>query len=109
MRSQNRPSFSGFKVLLKELQSLGLDVKLLRDDGTEVEVQENVDYNERDLRSVIEGDREPRQQESFGAHGYQEQEFAGGELVDVDPEEELLESLEGLEDSEAEADDFDEE
>ena len=65
--------------------------------------------NERDLRSVIEGDREPRQQESFGAHGYQEQEFAGGELVDVDPEEELLESLEGLEDSEAEADDFDEE
>ena len=100
-----------FKVLLKELQSLGLDVKLLRDDGTEVEVQENVDYNERDLRSVIEGDREPRQQESFGAHGYQEQEFAGGELVDVDPEEELLESLEGLEegDSEAEADDFDEE
>ena len=96
-----------FKVLLKELQSLGLDVKLLRDDGTEVEVQENVDYNERDLRSVIEGDREPRQQESFGAHGYQEQEFSGGELVDVDPEEELLESLEGLEDSEA--DDFDEE
>ncbi|WP_434310109.1 DNA-directed RNA polymerase subunit beta [Hominifimenecus sp. rT4P-3] len=99
-----------FKVLLKELQSLGLDVKLLRDDGTEVEVKENVDYNERDLRAVIEGDREPRHQESFSAHGYQEQEFSDGELVDVDPEEdELLEDLDGLGEADPDEVDFDEE
>ena len=46
-----------FKVLLKELQSLGLDVRVLRDDGTEVEMTENIDYGDTDLRSIIEGDR----------------------------------------------------
>ncbi len=39
-----------FKVLLKEFQSLGLDVSVLKDDGTEVEIAENVDYGETDLR-----------------------------------------------------------
>ncbi len=44
-----------FKVLLKELQSLGLDVKVLKDDNTEVHLLESVDYGDTDLRSVIEG------------------------------------------------------
>ena len=73
-----------FKVLLKELQSLGLDVRVLRDDNTEVEIGENVDYDETDLRSIIEGDRHYNREESFGDYGYQKQEFEGGELVDVD-------------------------
>ena len=47
-----------FKVLLKELQSLGLDVKVLKDDNTEVHLLESVDYGDTDLRSVIEGDPE---------------------------------------------------
>ncbi len=72
-----------FKVLLKELQSLGLDVRVLRDDNTEVEIGENVDYGETDLRAIIEGDRHFNQEESFGDYGYQKQEFEGGELVDV--------------------------
>ena len=42
-----------FKVLLKELQSLALDVRVLRDDNTEVEIMETVDYGETDLRSII--------------------------------------------------------
>ena len=42
-----------FKVLLKELQSLALDVRVLRDDNTEVEIMENVDYGETDLRHII--------------------------------------------------------
>ena len=66
-----------FKVLLKELQSLGLDVRVLRDDNTEVEIGENVDYDETDLRSIIEGDRHYNRDESFGDYGYQEQEFEG--------------------------------
>ena len=79
-----------FKVLLKELQSLGLDVKVLRDDNTEVEIMETVDYGDTDLRSVIEGDRHSRdrEEESFGKHGYTQQEFEGEELVDVEEEDE---------------------
>ena len=73
-----------FKVLLKELQSLGLDVRVLRDDGEEVELSENIDYSDTDLRSIIEGDRHYNRDESYGDYGYQEQEFKGGELVNVD-------------------------
>ena len=77
-----------FKVLLKELQSLALDVRVLRDDNTEVEIMENVDYGETDLRHIIEGDRKYRDEnESFGEHGYTEQEFVGEELTDIEPEE----------------------
>ena len=77
-----------FKVLLKELQSLALDVRVLRDDNTEVEIMENVDYGETDLRHIIEGDRKYRDDnESFGAHGYTEQEFVDGELENIEPEE----------------------
>ena len=77
-----------FKVLLKELQSLGLDVRVLRDDNTEVELSENIDYGDTDLRSIIEGDRHYNQDESYGAYGYQEQEFKGDELVNVDSAQE---------------------
>ena len=78
-----------FKVLLKELQSLALDVRVLRDDNTEVEIMENVDYGETDLRHIIEGDRKYRDEnESFGDHGFTEQEFVGEELEDVEPEDE---------------------
>ncbi len=76
-----------FKVLLKELQSLCLDVRVLRDDNTEVEIGENIDYSDTDLRSIIEGDRGYNQDESFGDYGYQQQEFSDGELVDVEASE----------------------
>ena len=76
-----------FKVLLKELQSLGLDVRVLRDDNTEVEIMETIDYGDTDLRSVIEGDRKYDQKESFGSHGYSQQQFEGEELVDVNEDE----------------------
>jgi len=66
-----------FKVLLKELQSLALDVRVLRDDNTEVEIMETVDYGETDLRSIIEGKKYRDEKESFGAHGFTEQEFVG--------------------------------
>ncbi|MCH1981475.1 DNA-directed RNA polymerase subunit beta [Ruminococcus sp. OA3] len=78
-----------FKVLLKELQSLGLDVKVLKEDQTEVEIMETVDYGETDLRSIIEGDRGYSSDESYGEYGFSKQEFAGEELIDVEePEEE---------------------
>ena len=76
-----------FKVLLKELQSLGLDVRVLNEDQTEVEIMESVDYGDTDLHSIIEGDRHRSQDESYGAMGYTKQEFSGEELVDIDESE----------------------
>ena len=75
-----------FKVLLKELQSLGLDVRVLKDDNTEVEIMETIDYGETDLRSIIEGDRHYHDEESYGEHGFSQQEFEGEELVDIEEE-----------------------
>jgi DNA-directed RNA polymerase subunit beta len=72
-----------FKVLLKELQSLALDVRVLRDDNTEVQIAESTDYEETDLRAIIEGDRRYRDEESFSEFGYQKQEFKDQELVNV--------------------------
>lgn len=92
-----------FKVLLKELQSLALDVRVLRDDNTEVQIAESTDYEETDLRAIIEGDRHYREEESFGDFGYQKQEFKDNELVTVEEDEEE----EGLDDSYEEFDDAD--
>ena len=85
-----------FKVLLKELQSLGLDVKVLREDQTEVEIMETVDYTESEFRYELEGDSKnyDYESESFSQHGYQTQEFdeSNGELVsaeDADPYDEV--------------------
>ncbi len=80
-----------FKVLLKELQSLGLDVRVLRDDNTEVELAETIDYSDTDLRALIEDDRGYNRQEeeqSLGSYGFSKQEFEDGELVDVEEDEE---------------------
>lgn len=91
-----------FKVLLKELQSLGLDVKVLREDQTEVEIMESIDYGETDYRYEIEGDSKSYDydKQSLGAHGYQKQEFdqSSGELVTAEDELEELEDVEELED-----------
>jgi DNA-directed RNA polymerase subunit beta len=81
-----------FKVLLKELQSLGLDVRVLKDDNTEVEIKETVDYGETDMRSVLEGDfKDYRKDEDFSKSGYSTQEFdeSSGDLVDVEEESEM--------------------
>ena len=89
-----------FKVLLKELQSLGLDIRVLRDDMTEVEIMENVDYGETDMRHIIEGDSRGRDNEDYAGHGFTKQEFEGEELVDVEEEpEEEDEVFLGLDDT----------
>ena len=75
-----------FKVLLKELQSLGLDVRVLGEDMQEVEIMENVDYGDTDMRSIIEGDSRGREEEDYGSHGFSKQEFEGEELVDIEEE-----------------------
>ena len=78
-----------FKVLLKELQSLGLDVRVLRDNGEEVDMSENIDYSDTnyDLRSIIEGDRRYNDKEDLSDYGFQKQEFQGDELVNVEEDD----------------------
>ncbi|MCM1385682.1 MAG: hypothetical protein NC231_00005, partial [Bacillus sp. (in: Bacteria)] len=84
-----------FKVLLKELQSLGLDVRVLREDQTEVEIMESVDYSETDYRYEMEGDSRDYDydKESLGSLGYQKQEFdeESGELISSEEESDFIE------------------
>ncbi|MBD5096068.1 MAG: DNA-directed RNA polymerase subunit beta [Lachnospiraceae bacterium] len=58
-----------FKVLLKEFQSLGLDVRVLKDDQTEVELTETLDYGDENVKAVIEGDNADVN-EDLEAQGY---------------------------------------
>ena len=103
-----------FKVLLKELQSLALDVKVLKEDNTEVELMETIDYGDTDLNSVITGaDRQLAHDErELAKAGYQQQEVKDGEFVAVDEDIEDDEILFDEEDDEAfddvDADDYSE-
>ena len=82
-----------FKVLLKELQSLGLDVKVLDENRNEVELIETSEYGNTDINAIIGNDRDDRDyafedSESFEKHGFTKQEFdsENEELVNVEPE-----------------------
>ena len=81
-----------FKVLLKELQSLGLDVRVLDEDRNEVELMETSEYGNTDLNSIISGDKDFAfdNDESFGKMGFTKQEFdaENEELVNIEEEEE---------------------
>ena len=88
-----------FKVLLKELQSLGLDVKVLDEDRNEVELIETSEYGNTDINAIIGNDKDFafEDSESFEKHGFTKQEF--------DAENEELVNIEADEDAE-EDDDF---
>ena len=79
-----------FKVMLKELQSLGLDVKVLNEDREEVELRETLDYGNAEIRRELEGDSKRYEYDNreLGALGYQKQEFddESEEIVNVEEE-----------------------
>ena len=81
-----------FKVLLKELQSLGLDVKVLDENRQEVELMEISEYGNTDLNAIIAGDKDFafEDSESFSKRGFSKVEFDADseELVAVDEDEE---------------------
>ena len=85
-----------FKVLLKEFQSLGLDVRVQDEDGNEVDLGESADYD-RDLRSALEGDRKyTGDLEEHGYSGVDEQ----GELTELeDQQDEFYDEDESYDDS----------
>ena len=77
-----------FKVLLKELQSLGLDIKVYDEDRNEVEIMESVDYSETDFRVEMEGDNKyDYNKESFEGYQKQEIDVESGEFVSVEEED----------------------
>lgn len=96
-----------FKVLLKELQSLGLDVKVYDENQNEVELKESVDYTETDFRVEMEGDHKYDNTENL--EGYQQKEFdaASGDLVDAEDDFEEDDDYSD-EDYDADEDSFDE-
>jgi DNA-directed RNA polymerase subunit beta len=79
-----------FKVLLKELQSLGLDVKVLDEERNEVELIETSEYGNTDINAIIGNDKDYAFEdgESFEKHGFTKQEFdaENEELVDIEEE-----------------------
>ena len=57
VKGQNIPTPGvpeSFRVLVKELQSLALDVTVLDDDGNEVKMEENIDYGDSEMAPMIE-------------------------------------------------------
>ena len=74
-----------FKVLVKELQSLALDIKVLNEDDTEIKLLESVDYGETNFNAMLSNNNYPKPKENVARHGFSVQEFnESEELVDVD-------------------------
>ncbi len=88
-----------FKVLLKELQSLALDVKVLRADNTEVEMKENVDEATISYNSIMDDRNYSRKEENFTNHGYTEQKIGDEGIEDVAVSENVEDSYDDVEDS----------
>ena len=103
MKQSSKVKISLSKVLLKELQSLGLDVKVYDEDRNEVEIMESVDYSETDFRVEMEGDNRYDNRENL--EGYQQKEFdsASGDLVDAEDDD----FEDDFDDSDSYDDDFD--
>ena len=100
IKGENIPEPSipeSFKVLLKELQSLALDVRVYDENQNEVEIMESIEYGDTDFRIDMEGDGNyDYEKESFAAMGYQKQEFdaESEELVSAEDDSDFEDALE---------------
>ncbi|BBF44470.1 DNA-directed RNA polymerase beta subunit [Lachnospiraceae bacterium KM106-2] len=107
-----------FKVLLKELQSLALDITVLDENGHEIQMTESIDYGDEELTPLIEGDDNFRfDEEPFSESGFREvhnkedeqQDFNVFQADDKDSEADSEISLDADEElTFGEMDDFDE-
>ncbi|WP_455718730.1 DNA-directed RNA polymerase subunit beta, partial [Anaerosporobacter sp.] len=92
-----------FKVLLKELQSLALDVTVLDENGDEIQMTETIDYGEEDLTPLIEGndnfrfDDEPFADAGFSETSVEDEEESAFDGFDTEEDIELS-SDEGFDD-----------
>lgn len=99
IKGQNIPAPGvpeSFKVLLKEMQALCLDMRVLDEKKNEVEITEDLYDANQDMHRLLSGgeNRFGRKEENFASYGYTKQEFRDGELVDEEPEDRLEAELE---------------
>ena len=93
-----------FKVLLKELQSLALDVRVLKDDGSEVKLIESVDYGDTDMRHILDDDRRFGQPNDTSRASLEQAGFSTKEVVDGEEVDSELPDMGEAYDEEAEDD-----
>ena len=77
-----------FKVLLKEFQSLALDVRVLNEDQTEIEIGESQDFIDDNLKTFIEGESYSENEEQYSGFGYQEADMPEEEDLEIDFDDE---------------------
>lgn len=84
-----------FKVLVKELQALALDVNVLDKDNNVVELKESTDYGETNFNAILNNDKNFGQNkedsQAFAQAGFQTQEFVGEELQTVNADGSVFE------------------
>ncbi len=82
-----------FKVLLKELQSLALDVKVYDENGEEVEFSETINYGDENLRPMIEGDAAKNNDEYNQYDGYNQVDEQGEYIDEPDEEDDYVDDM----------------
>ncbi len=84
-----------FKVLVKELQALALDVNVLDKDDNVVELKESTDYGETNFNAILNNDKtfgqNKEDSQAFAQAGFQTQEFVGEELQTVNADGSVFE------------------
>ena len=106
IKGQNIPAPGvpeSFKVMLKELEALCLDVRVLDDNQNEIEITEDLyDANQDMHRLLSGGDSRYEKNENYGQYGYETQEFKNGELVSADEANKAAEGVEMFSDGDEE-------
>ena len=105
-----------FKVLVKELQSLALDIRILDENDNEVKLLESVDYGETNFNAMLAHNNYPKDRnEDFGAHGYTIKELENdvfskeGSETEDEPEQDENDTDIGDYDGSFDSDEYDEE
>lgn len=88
-----------FKVLLKELQALALDITLLDENGNEVKLKDASEYDKTNINSVLRDDKNYafESDKVFAEHGFSEASYDAetgkeNEIVDNNSEDDSLDS-----------------
>ncbi len=82
-----------FKVLLKELQSLALDVTVYDENGEEVEFSETLNYGDENLKPMIEGDGLKNNDEYNQYDGYNQVDEQGEYIDGADEEDDYVDDM----------------
>ncbi|MDO4832227.1 MAG: DNA-directed RNA polymerase subunit beta, partial [Clostridia bacterium] len=98
VKGQNVPKSGvpeSFKVLIKELQALGLDVKVLDKDENEIDLKQNFDTDDVGFQ-MVDNEAFTHVNDAEGAEGFTTKDENGEDYVDTsDDEFDSIDDLEG--------------